>query len=184
MRRLRRIVAIAAVLGALGAGGAVAMTRGGSSPAVGKAALLAYEKQVVPLVQDGGRVVEQGMRPAVHDLQVDHVVPGWQIAREGDGWIASLTGVRREVARVSAPDGLRPAQQAFVEALDEYVDAARTFRAAALATGARRTELLDEGIRQAELADHTYDRGSAVVQGIRHDVGLPSSPYFPEVSGA
>jgi hypothetical protein len=185
VKHVRKAVAVVALVAAVGAGAAgAAVTRGGSDPAVSKPALLAYEKQLVPLVQDGGRVVEHGMRPAVHDLQVEHIVPGWQIAREGDGWITNLTEVRRKVARVSTPSGLRPAQDAFLEALDEYVVAARTFRAAALATGARRTELLDKGVSQAEVADHTYDRGSAVVQGIRHELGLPSSPYFPEVSGA
>jgi hypothetical protein len=183
---VRRAVAITALVAAVGAGAATAaVTRGGSTePAVSKAALLAYEKQVVPLVQEGGKVVEQGMRPAVHDLQVQHIVPGWQIAREGDGWITNLTEVQRKVARVSTPDGLQPAQDAFLKSLSEYVAAARTFRAAALATGPARTKLLDQGVREAQTADHTYDRGSAVLQGIRHELGLPSNPYFPEVSGA
>jgi hypothetical protein len=151
-------------------------------PPVDRPALLAYEGRLLPLVQDGGRVVQQGMKPALDDLRYKHIVPAPVIAQEGDGWIASLETVQTKVRQVAAPDGLTTAHQAFLQALEEYLVAAKAFRAAALAPpGAARERQIADGVRHAEHADHTYDRGAAILQRVRRSLGLPADPNFPGV---
>jgi hypothetical protein len=154
-----------------------------SAPGVKRPALLAYEARLLPLVQDGGRVVQQGMKPALDDLRYKHIVPAPVIAQEGDGWVTSLETVQTKVRQVAAPAGLTTAHQAFLQALEEYVVAAKAFRAAALAPpGAARERQIADGIRHAEHADHTYDRGAAILQRARRSLGLPADPNFPGVT--
>ena len=186
MTRLRLAVAataLAAVAGSVPAALALRDDSGATrSVSVSESALLAYEKAILPLVQDGGRTVQQGMKPALEDLQYRHVVPPAHIAQEAEAWLRTLRRIRQQLAAVHAPDGLGPAHAAFLQALDEYAGAAETFRAAALApAGAGRDGHIEEGIAQAQQADRTYDRGSAVLQSARRSAGLESSPYFPEV---
>jgi hypothetical protein len=181
------LTVLAAAVALLGVAVSVSVaktTSSSSQPPLRRAELLAYEDRLLPLVQDGGRVVEQGMKPAMDDLRNQHIVPARVIAQEGDGWVASLTSVRSKVQALPAPHAVSPAQRAFLQALDEYVVAARAFRAAAqTAPGAARNARIDEGVRHAEQADATYDRGAAILQRLRRSLGLRADPNFPEVSG-
>jgi hypothetical protein len=184
---MRRHVLVAlAALAALGTAGVLLLDSGRSTtatpPAVDRPALLAYEEQLLPLVQDGGRTVQQGMKPALDDLRYKHVVPAPVIAQEAAAWVAKLQSVESKVQQLSVPSGLAAAQEAFVQSLQAYVAAAQAFKAAALSPpGAGREQQIDVGIRHAEQADDTYDRGAAVLQRVRRSLGLPTNPNFPGV---
>ncbi len=183
----RRWLALAPLVVVATIGAVLIGTTGSSSSGdstLQRPALLAYEGKLLPLVQDGGRVVQQGMKPALDDLRYKHIVPLSVIAIEADGWISSLRLVRAKIEQVPSPDALTPAHQAFLSALDEYVAAATAFREAALAApGAPREQKVAVGIRHAERADATYDRGALVLQQARRSLGLQSNPNFPEVAG-
>ncbi|MCU1591847.1 MAG: hypothetical protein JWP11_3103 [Frankiales bacterium] len=161
------------------------VTRASTTPAgLRQDQLLAYEHAVVPIVQDGGRVIQDGMKPAIDDLQYRHIVPAPVIAQEAAGWLDRLASVRTRLAAVSAPPALQSPTSTFLTALDGYRAAAQSFRAAALApAGAKRGALVARGVKQAETADRVYDQGAAVVQGLRHGFGLEPSPYFPDGTG-
>src|SRR4051794_4010451 len=136
-----RLVIVAAVIAAVSAAAAVLAATTSSSPRPTRAQEQAFEKLVVPLVTEGGRVVEQGMKPALHDLTTDHVTPASFIAVEAGQWQSTLDRVRPGVAQVPAAGKLRLARQRLVAALGLYAEAAGDFRAAALASGARQQEL-------------------------------------------
>lgn len=179
----RTLVAVAAVAVA-GAAMAILLDSGPSSPPAGpvvqRPALLAYESQILPVVQDGGRVVQLGMKPALDNLRSQQAAPGADIAQQAAGWIASLRSVKGKVALLPAPAGLSSARRSFLQALDEYILAAMAFRAAALAEpGAARSQLVAKGIGYARQADTTYNRGAAVLQQARTSLGLPANPNFP-----
>jgi hypothetical protein len=179
-RRTWLVLLLAALIG----GSAALASSGGGSSRSAVAELETYERQVLPIVQDGGRVVEQGMKPAMDDLQYQHIVPPSVIGTEGDGWVRSLTNVRERLRRVATPASVRPVTTAFVSSLDAYIAAARSFSAAARTVGVRRAANLERGFSQAIAADRIYDEGSAHLQKLRHALGLASNPDFPEVSGA
>ena len=141
--------------------------------------LRSFEAKLTPLVQSGGQVVEQSMKPALDDLRYDHVTPASFMAKEAQGWVLSLTQVRRDVLALKATRDLAQVRDTLAASLDKYVQAARTFRAAILASGADREALLSTGLSQARAADLVYDRGSQQLQVIRHRLGLEPSPYFP-----
>lgn len=173
---------IGAVLVGLLVGGALAYASldDPSPRPIDRSALRAYEQAVVPIVQEGGKVVELGMKPAMDDLEHRHVVPPAAIGTEGDAWVRSLQQLRGRLSHVRTPVQLKQATSQFLVALDGYTAAARAFAEAARSTGTARAQFIRRGIALAESADHTYDRGSAVLQRARRSLGLPPSPNFPQ----
>ena len=181
MRR-SRIAAAVAVGVLVGGVAAYATTAEGPPPKVTRDELAAYEEAVVPIVKDGGKVVQLGMKPAMDDLAHLHIVPPKVIGSEGDGWVLSLEQVRARLSRVPTPPTLREVTDYFLIALDRYTAAAREFANAARAAGSARATSLKRGVTLATSADHTYDRGSALLQAARHSVGLAPNPNFPEAN--
>ncbi len=180
----RAAALVASTVAALGLLTAWAVTSGGATGPT-RNALVAYERAVLPLVQDGGRVVEQGMKPAVNDLQYAHIVPPAVIGSEGDGWVRSLRVVRQKLVRVAPPVGVATVQRTFVTAVDGYIRAATVFAAAARSqAGPERSRRIQDGIQTAQAADRVYNQASAMLQRLRHAVGLPSDPNFPEAGNA
>jgi hypothetical protein len=151
-----------------------------TAPRLTRAQVTAYERAIDPLVSQAGQVVQEGMKPAVTDLDHDHVTPPAFIAHEADGWLATLVSVRRSISALSTPRGLAGARTPILSSLDLYMQAATTFKAAALAPDASRAALIRQGIDQATRADHVFDQGAIVIQRARRAVGLGASAYFPD----
>ena len=179
MVRIRLVIA-AAVIAAVSAAAAVLAAGTSSSHRPTRAQEQAFEQAVVPLVTEGGRVVEQGMKPALHDLTTDHVTPPAFIAVEAGQWKATLQRVQRGVAAVHTVGTLRTARARLVAALALYEQAAVEFKAAAQASGAARQQLIDSGIATAKRGDATYDAGATTVQAVRRSLGLGPSASFPD----
>jgi hypothetical protein len=180
--RAPRVIAALIVVILLGALGLTAMLSGGhgKSARVTRAELVAYEASILPIVQDGGKTVEEGMKPALTDLLHRHITPPSFIVKEGDAWIAELSRVRQQLVAVTPPPDLAPASRLLAQSLDYYLTAARDFRAAAAATSkSERARFADLGVRAGEAGDAVYDRGSAVIQHARQRLGLPLNPNFP-----
>lgn len=142
--------------------------------------ITAYERGIDPLVSQAGQVVQEGMKPAITDLAHDHVTPPAFIAHEADGWLATLGSVRRSISALPTPRALVGARTPIVASLDLYIQAATTFKAAALASPANREALIGRGIQQATQADHVFDQGAIVIQRARRAAGLGPSAYFPD----
>src|SRR5438270_12403589 len=122
MVRIRLVIVAAVIAAASVTAGVVAATGSPSGPT--RTQEQRFEAAVVPLVTDGGRVVEQGMKPALHDLTTDHVTPPAFIATEATQWRDSLQHVGSQLAGVHASGRLAQARDRFVAALGLYTDAA------------------------------------------------------------
>jgi hypothetical protein len=167
------------------------VTGGHSSPARSKApatavsqqeraAIVDYGKAIVPLVQQGGRVVENGMKPALDDLVYRHITPRAMIVREADAWVGALTNVRGQLATVTPPPSLSEVAPLLDRALASYINAARAFRkAAAHKAGSVRRHFVRVGRHWGETADNVYDRAASLIQGARARAGLPPDVNFP-----
>jgi hypothetical protein len=151
-----------------------------AAPHATRAQIIAFERGLDPLASQAGQIVQEGMKPAVNDLNHDHVTPPAFIAQEADGWLATLQDVRRSMAKLSTPRALVAARTPILASLDLYIQAATTFRAAARAPSAGRDALIQRGIQQATRADHVFDQGAVVIQRARRAVGLGPSAYFPD----
>ena len=153
---------------------------GDDAPTLTRQELEAYEKAVVPLLREGGQVVELGMKAGVTDLSKPGGVPAEAIAGESDAWIRVLNTVRDELALMTPPPALAEAHRLFGDALRRYVEAARIFGEAARGPAAGRQAVIDRGLDIAESADDVYDAASAIVQRWRRDLGLGPSADFPD----
>jgi hypothetical protein len=172
-------IVIVAVLAAVSVSAAV-IAATGSPKALTRIQEQRFEAAVVPLVTDAGRVVEEGMKPALHDLTTDHVTSPAFIATEATQWRATLEHDRGSLSDLHLRGRLADARGRLVAALDLYVDAAAQFRSAALASGEQREQLIDGGVATAKRADATYDQGAAIVQAVRRSLGLGPSDSFPD----
>jgi hypothetical protein len=150
------------------------------APRATRAQITAWERGIDPLVSQAGQVVQEGMKPGINDLDRDHVTPPAFIAHEADGWLETLESVRRSISALSTPRALVAARTPIVASLDLYIEAAKTFKAAALAPAADRSALIRSGVEQATRADHVFDQGAIVIQRARRGVGLDPSAYFPD----
>ena len=182
MVRMRLMILAAAIAAVSVSVGVIAATGSPSGPT--RTQEQRFEAAVVPLVTAGGRVVENGMKPALHDLTTDHVTPPSFIATEATQWQTALERVRSDLARVPSTGRLAQARTRLVAALDLYIDAAGQFRSAALAAGSQRQQLIDKGIAVAKRGDATYDEGAAIVQAVRRSLGLGPSSSFPDSAHA
>ena len=120
------------------------------------------------------------MKPALGDLAHDHITPPAYVAHEADGWLATLSDVRRRIAAARVAAALTPARQSLVGALDLYIGAAGSFRAAALAEGPARQDLITRGVDLAKRADTVFDRAARAIQADRRRLHLAPSAYFPD----
>jgi hypothetical protein len=178
-RRRAAVVTAAVAAVVLSAAAAAAYVAGHRTekPKLTSQELAAYQGALIVPLREGGRVVEQDMKPTVTDFTQGTVTPA-ALSERSATWVDELTRVREQVAAVPAPDPLRPASAGFDRALARYVDAARGFGTAARATD--RTAALDAAYTIANDADHLYDSASAVLQRVRRDLGLDPSSDFPD----
>jgi hypothetical protein len=177
-RRLRRtpIAVAAAVL----AGSIVLVglgLRGGTeSPATRdeqRAALAAYLDRIEPLGKTGGRVVQLGLKSGLDDLAHQRAAAA-TLRRRAAGWIRELENVRDAFAAAAAdaPTFVADAARLYRQALGQYVETARTFVTATLATGPARDHLITRTASLGEAADGVYDRARAMVDRERTRLGL------------
>jgi hypothetical protein len=190
VRRWALVIAFLLIAGFAVAAG-IAATTGGSkpkatpTPGLTAAELTAYTEAVLPALSDGGKTIEQGMKPALAALSgSDKNVPPAAVAGEAQAWVRDLRDVRGRVAAVPAPAALREAARLFDTALGQYVAAAETFGLAAAATGRERTQLVDQGVATARAGDATYDDASRIIQDLRRRLGLGPTADFPDPSAS
>lgn len=175
------VVVAAAVISALGSNASSTNARRQvAAMRYDRASLLAWEARVVPLVQQGGQVVEDGMKPAINDLLYQHVTPPAFIVHEAQAWAQALTRVRTQLAALTPPSSMQSATGFLDRAMAGYVSAAHAFRrAAASPAGHVRRHFVRVGRHRGVAADALYDNAAALIQRERHRVGLPTDVNFP-----
>jgi hypothetical protein len=140
-----------------------------------------YQKAILPLVTEWGKIEIQGMRPAISDLRSGQGVPAPLIGGEARAWQSGLKDLRAKLQKVPAPKDLAKASALFDQAMVKYLDAAVTFEKAADGPeGDPRNAAIDQGIKQATDGAAIYNQASLVLQGARKKAGLPTSPDFPD----
>lgn len=138
-----------------------------------RAAIVRWQAAVQPLVLSGGQVVARGPRTGIGDIERG-TLPTPVLADMASGWARRLAALKQEIAAVPTPDFLRPTQALLQEAMAGYVSASLSLLAAATATGARQTQLLDEAAAAGNAADRTYDRATAAIADWRAQLNLPT----------
>lgn len=177
--------AIGAVVLACAAGlvAVLAFGHGGDSgPAPGDAAALtAYTAALRSPTSEGGRIVEQEMKPSLGDFERGSLDAGGFVTR-ARGWQLGLARVRDQIDAIPTPPAIAAAHGLFHLAMQAYIDAARLFEEAGLAPASQRPAALARAVTAAENADGDFDRAAAVVQSALRAAGLPTDHELPDVT--
>ena len=135
-----------------------------------------YVAAIEPLARNGGRIVIEGLRAGIGDLQRGDDA---DLPRRSVAWERELGAVRDDWAALVPPGGLRAAHRRFLAAFDGYLDAAADFHEATLAEGNRRERLLRATIDGGEASDAVWDEAAAATQARLRELGLPTVTWLP-----
>ena len=185
MTMLPRWVAwsIAAIVVACAAGLALAVSlphgdRGSAASHADAAALTAYTDALRAPTSDGGRIVEEEMKPTIGDF-TQGSLDATSFAADARGWQLALRQVKDRIDRIAVPPAIAAAGPLFDAAMDDYIAAARLFEQAAAAPQSQRGAAVQRGIDQARQADNQYDQAALVVQRALAAAGLQPDPALP-----
>lgn len=149
-----------------------------STEAVGD--VLAYLDEVMPLAEEGGRVVQEGMKRAITELSKpdgDHDAQ----AQLAPAWLESMTDLGRRWAEVTPPPELTGAHKQFLQAWELYLQAAEALVEATQADdpGAHTSRVIDLG----ERADAAWNAAGAMAQDLLGGFGSPPVTWLPSSGG-
>ncbi len=186
MSMLPRWVAwsIAAVVVACAAGLALAITLPNQGGGQDAKALTAYTTALRGPTADGGRIVEEEMKPSIPEFNNGTLDAG-TFTQRARGWQLGLRRVKDQIDRISVPPAIAAAGPLFDQAMDDYIHAAQLFEQAGTAPQAQRRADIDRAVAAAEAADHQYDQAALVVQralvaaGLQPDSALPNPTPAP-----
>jgi hypothetical protein len=150
----------------------------GGTPHPDAAVLTAYTQALRAPTSDGGRIVEEEMKPSIGELQ-QGTIDGATFADRARGWQIALKQVKDRIDRISVPPAIAAAGPLFDQAMDAYIAAARLFEQAGTAPTDQRSAALQRAIAQAQQADRDYDAASLVVQRALAAAQLPADPDLP-----
>jgi hypothetical protein len=164
-----------------GAAGATAVYRvGATQRREDRAALLAYERALVPILREGGRLVQEEMKPSLREISEGEITGDTLLGRTA-AWRGELERIRARLAALRPPAFLGDIGARWLAAVDAYLAAVDAFEALARApAGSERARLVAEAAAAGERADRVFDRAAAVIQFHRRRLGLGPSPSLPD----
>lgn len=167
-RRRRAVLGLVVALGlALGLTFALGPTGSSERPPASSgtsgAAVAAYKEAIIPILRSGGRVIELGMKPGMHEIAGTRTSSA-DLRTRAATWVVSLRGIMARFDAVTVPAGLEQARDRLDTAFEAYISTALDLRAAARATGAARNRFLQAATEHGTAADRIYDQVRATLR--------------------
>lgn len=159
------------VIAATGDGGESEPTTTTDPFADDRAALTAYEEKIDPLAEEGGRIVVQGLRPAITNIREGDFTDEELVTMQ-EGQLQEMRNVWKQFQAVKPPKFLQEAQDLFEKSLDGYVRAAQKLLDAARAGGDERQRLVDEVAPIGDASDDVYDQALEILNRERERLGM------------
>ena len=172
------MVTIAVVLVG-GAGASAVFLRGAAQRREDRAAILTYERAVVPIVNEPGRVVVEEMRPSLREFN-DGELTGEQLLRRAAAWARVFGEARSQLLALDPPGFLGDIEVRWREALDGYLATVQGFETLARGAESQRPRLIADAAAAGERADDLFDKAAAVIQFHRRLLGLGASRDLPD----
>jgi len=144
-----------------------------------RAAYLAYERAALVPIKEGGRIVQEEMKPSLGELQSGDVTETVAIER-ASGWRNALHDELTTLLALNPPSFLGDIEQRWTAAFDGYLQIPDLFEQAARASAAERTRLLDTTAAAGTRADKLFDEASRVMQYHRRRLGLGPTSSLPD----
>jgi hypothetical protein len=165
----------------LAAGATAVFLMGSSNRKDDRAAIVAYERSVLPAVREAGRIVQQEMKPSLREV-VDGTITGQQLLDRTGAWQRVFKRVRDDLVALDAPAFLGDIDAGWDAAMGAYLVTVDAFQAIGRADPGFVSVAVDQAVSLAERADDLFDRVAGVVQFHRRRLGLGASPNLPDPS--
>jgi len=178
-RRWTRPILYTAALIVIGAAGASTVYLVGSSQRrADRAGYLEYEKKVLPLLREGGRIVEEEIKPSIAQLGSGEIA-GSEVVQRAAGWRTTFGQIRAALEAIDPPGFLGDIRVRWGAAMDAYQEVVDELEAAGRATGADRARYLGQAEDAGKGADAVFDHAAVVMQFHRRRLGLGPSTGLP-----
>ena len=139
-----------------------------------RAALVAYERSLLPAVREAGRIVQQEMKPSLREI-VDGTITGQQLLDRTGAWQRVFKRVRDDLVALDAPAFLGDIDAGWDAAMGAYLLTVDAFQTVGRADPGTLSVAVDQAVSLAERSDDLFDRVAGVIQFHRRRLGLGSS---------
>jgi hypothetical protein len=173
------VIATIAVLAGLAVGATAVALVGSAQRRDDRGAYLRYERQILPPLRDGGRIVQQEMKPSLREFADGEITQAMALER-ATGWRGELAKVLADVVAPDPPSFLGDIAARWRKAIAGYRQIPDLFEQAAHKTGAARARSLEQAAGAGTRADKLFDEASAVMQFHRRRLGLGSTTDLPD----
>jgi hypothetical protein len=166
---------------ALAAGATAVFLMGSSNRKDDRAALISYERSLLPAVREAGRIVQQEMKPSLREI-VEGTITGQQLLDRTGAWQRVFKRVRDDLLGLEPPSFLGDIEAGWDTAMGAYLVTVDAFQTVGRADPGSVSVAVDQAISFAERADQLFDRVAGVIQFHRRRLGLGASPALPDPS--
>jgi hypothetical protein len=170
-----------ALVVALATGATAVFLLGSSNRKDDRAALVSYERSLLPAVREAGRVVQQEMKPSLREI-MEGTITGRQLLERTGAWQRAFKRAREDLLALEPPELLGDIEAGWDAAMGAYLLTVDAFQKIGRADPASVSFAVDEAVTFAERADDLFDRVAGVIQFHRRRLGLAPSMSLPDPS--
>lgn len=172
VRRKKGLVVAIVVTTVLTAGLVAVLLAGANGAAGDRAAVKRYYQTIRPHAVEGGRIVQQEIKPSLGELS-SSTLSASMFARRAVTWYHAFRLIRSQFADAPRVSRLNKTAALYDEAFAGYLDAIRGFLDASKISGvAERSRAISAAVKTAEAADKRYDLARAELKEIMRVVGM------------
>ena len=168
------VVIVAAAIGA-----ASVFIVGSSNRRSDREAVLAYERAILPLIREAGRIVQQEMKPTLREVAEGEVTDE-QIVQRAAAWERVFERVRLDILALDPPALLGEIEEGWSTAMGAYLLAVDAVADITEASADQRASAIDTASTFGERADGFFDDVAGIIQFHRKRLGLGPSQNLPD----
>ncbi|MHB8510818.1 MAG: hypothetical protein ACYDCC_01450 [Actinomycetota bacterium] len=147
-------------------------------PSADRSAVRAYYDTISPLAYEGGRVIQEEVKPSITDLEESKISPA-QFRRLDASWQSEFVKIRSEFARARRVSRLNDTAAQYDIALKEYLDFfAALARDSRVSGAAARTAAVRRSFPIGDKANADYDKAREDLKQVMRDVGMAIPANF------
>jgi hypothetical protein len=163
----------------LAAGATAVFLAGSSNREDDRAALVSYERSLLPAIREAGRIVQQEMKPSLREI-VEGTITGQQLLDRTGAWQRVFKRVRDDLLALEPPALLGDIEAGWDAAMGAYLITVDAFQTVGRADPGTVPVAVEQAVTLAEQADKLFDRVAGVIQFHRRRLGLGASPNLPD----
>lgn len=165
----------------LSAGATAVFLTGSSNRKDDRAALVSYERSLLPAVREVGRIVVQEMRPSLQEI-VEGTITGQQLLDRTGAWQRVFKRARDDLLALEPPAFLGDIEAGWDAAIGAYLITVDASQAVGRADPGSREAAINQAVSLGEGADDLFDRVAGIIQSHRRRLGLGPTTNLPDSS--